>query len=386
MLVYILTFLIASLSATCAQSSYTKSKILFLFFSIVTILVPSLIAGLRSDTVGTDMNYYLLEIYDNAATYSDKSQILTDPIYEPVFLMIIFCGLNIFKSLWGILFLLEFVNMTLVYSALFLLKKKLNIGVAIAIYLFLFFNDSLNLMRQHIAVSFCFFSFACLYRKKYAGSGIAYAIALFAHSTSFIFVLPLAVFELFRRGILKINSSIMKLYWIGLPLSLLLVDFFLTTLISIGVVSDKYMRYLTSENESGTRFPSSFFFFFIVFFVFGVYVLNKIPRTWNLLNLKNIIKEKDSVSFVRDFFIFDIYSVVVVGLATLVSLWIYRMNIYFQVMLVGLFPIVFKRLKPQDLKLGQSIFFILLFFYWLWTFIHSNNGETYPYHSEILGI
>lgn len=386
MIVYLITFLIASLSASCAHYFYSKSKIIFLFFSLITILVPTLVAGFRSDTVGTDMNYYLLEIYDKAVVYSDPTQILTDPTFEPVFLVLVFSGLKLFDSLQGILLMLAVTNMTLVYSGLCMLKDKLHLGLAVAVYLFLFFNDSLNLMRQHIAVSICFFSFACLYRKNYIGSGIAYVIALFAHSTSFIFALPLAVFELFRRGKLKMKSTMMKVYWIGLPLSLLIFDVLLNTLISFGVVSEKYMRYLTSENESGTRFPLSFFFFFSLFFIYGYQVVKRIPKSWDLLHLKRIKKELDTTSFINDFFVFDIYSVIVMGMATMVSLWVYRMNIYFQVILVALFPIIFQRFKHQDAKWVKWVFFSLLFLYWFWTFIHANNGETYPYHSDILGI
>lgn len=386
MIVYLITFLIASLSASCAHYFYSKSKIIFLFFSLITILVPTLVAGFRSDTVGTDMNFYLLDIYDKAADYSDPSQILTDPTFEPVFLLLVFSGLKLFNSLQGILLMLAVTNMTLVYSGLCMLKDKLHLGLAVAVYLFLFFNDSLNLMRQHIAVSICFFSFACLYRKNYIGSGIAYAIALFAHSTSFIFALPLAVFELFRRGKLKMKSTMMKVYWIGLPLSLLIFDVLLNTLISFGVVSEKYMRYLTSENESGTRFPLSFLFFFFLFFVLGYQMLKRIPKSWDLLHLKTIIRERDTTEVIKSFFTFDLYSIMVVGMSTLVSIWVARMNIYFQVLTVALFPMILYRLKSQDVQWMKWVFFVLLFLYWFWTFIHANNGETYPYHSDILGI
>lgn len=386
MVVYLLTFLTASFSAFCASHFISKSKIIFFFFSLCTILIPSLIAGLRSETVGTDMRFYLLEIYEKAAIYSDKSQIMTDGTFEPVFLLIVFCALNLFKSLQGILFSLEFVNMSLVYTGLVLLRKKLSIGIAVAVYLFLFFNDSMNLMRQHVAVSLCFLSFACLYRKKYVFCLITYAIALFAHSTSFIFAVPIIVFESFRRGWVNMKSTIVKIYMVGLPLSLFLIDKLLSILISLGVVSEKYMRYLTTENDSGTRFPLSYFFFFILFFVIGMCIANNIPKSWNLLNLKKIIKDGDNVKLVKNFFAFDIYSVIVIGLSTLVSLWIYRMNIYFQVLLVALFPILIRRLEVKDLRYLKYLFGALLFVYWFWTFIHSNNGETYPYHSVILGI
>lgn len=386
MIVYLITFLIASLSASCAHYFYSKSKIVFLFFSIITILVPTLVAGFRSDTVGTDMNFYLLDIYDKAAEYSDPSQILTDPTFEPVFLALVFSGLKLFNSLQGILLMLAVTNMTLVYSALCMLRDKLHLGFAVAVYLFLFFNDSLNLMRQHIAVSICFFSFACLYRKNYIRCGIAYVIALFAHSTSFIFVLPLVAFELFRRGKLKIKSTMMKVYWIGLPLSLLIFDLLLNTLISVGVVSEKYMRYLTSENESGTRFPLSFIFFFFLFFVLGYQMIKKIPKSWDLLHLKTIIRERDTTEVMKSYFIFDLYSISMVGLSTMVSLWVARMNIYFQILMIALFPIILYRVKSSDVKSLKWGFLALLFLYWFWTFIHVNNGETYPYHSDILGI
>lgn len=386
MIAYLIAFLSATLSATFAHIFYPKSKLVFIFFSLITIMIPSLLAGLRSETVGTDMNFYLLEIYDKATIYSDKSQIMIDPTFEPVFLGIVFCALTWFKSLEGILFLLEFVDMTLVYTGIYLLRKRLHMGVAVAIYLLLFFNDSLNLMRQHVAVSLCFLSFAFLYRKKYIGCGLAFFFALFSHSTSFIFAVPILAFELLRRKIVNLNSNVMKTYLIGLPCSLFLIDPLLNLLMSLGVVSEKYSRYLTTENEAGTRFPLSFVFFFTIFFVLGIYVSNLIPKTWSKKNLISISKIGDTTLFLKRFFLFDIYSVIVVGMATLVSIWIYRMNIYFQVLLVGLIPMIFYRLDKEDSKKIKVVFFFLLFLYWYWTFIHSNNGETYPYHSNILGI
>ena len=60
-MIYIGVFLSSTLCAYLAQKiSIKKNKGLVLFFSLLSILIPSILGGMRSVRIGTDITYYVL--------------------------------------------------------------------------------------------------------------------------------------------------------------------------------------------------------------------------------------------------------------------------------------------------------------------------------------
>lgn len=397
MLPYIVVFFISIISTYFAER-YRELKIVFLLFSVVAILGPALLYGLRDENIGTDMRFYMLQIYDNIHRYTDFLSIFTDEIFEPCFLFLVFCGWHLFGSLSGILFLLGLINMVLAYVAIFNMRKTLEPWLAMTFYLFLFFNMSMNIMRQFLAISLCLLAFSLLLHRKYFRVFLLMVLAYFSHSTAFVFIVPIFLYVYLREREGRCDFWV-KSYVVLLPFVFVFFDVILQTLISFGVVSEKYSRYFTEDAEGGYRFPMSLFCVSLFIYIVLLSVANFTKRrkyNWGSFNatdsklyyfhylaLKSM--RKDYLVMTSSFSVIA-YSAIMLGLTAIVSMWSMRMGLYFQVLNIFLYAYVLKNDISQN-KLFHYLFVIgLIVLYWFWQIVVCNDGETYPYTSRILGI
>ena len=163
------------------------------FFYALSIILPALLAGLRDLTIGADTGGYPIEIFDIACS----SHSLSDCIYEVGFF--VFCHDVGYISLAYLIsaftkdsfFFFFITNLIVNWGVFFFLYKakslfQFSLWLGWLSYLFIFYNRTLNLSRQSIAIAIVLIAITYLWDKKYIKYGVLTVIALSFHTSAII--------------------------------------------------------------------------------------------------------------------------------------------------------------------------------------------------------
>lgn len=132
--------------------------------AFIAIIVLSLLAALRADSVGVDTDLYPDSFMKAALSYTSFGAFLNDPYTipsdEPMHAVVVWVCSRITASKALLLFFYQLLTVVPVYAAACRLRNRISISVAMAVYMFFFYNNSLNLMRQSIACAFVLLAFS----------------------------------------------------------------------------------------------------------------------------------------------------------------------------------------------------------------------------------
>jgi hypothetical protein len=136
-------------------------------FYIFALFPCAIVAGLRDDSVGADILVYG-DRYFYAALSSDNFQSLIDQlgIAEPGYLMFNYLVSRFFSSSGWFYFFLSFTQMFFVFLGVYHWRDKFPIWFGMFVFYCFFFNSSMNLMRQTLALSIIFFATTFIFKKK----------------------------------------------------------------------------------------------------------------------------------------------------------------------------------------------------------------------------
>lgn len=209
-MVYFICFILSAgiLRVVEDRASWTVERILGV---VVALSLPCFLAALRADTIGTDVLVYAKPLFEQAKvslSFGDYLQrswvsfwvIRTVNSFEIGFLLLEYavaaCGLPFFVFLG----LLEALIVIPVYIAVRQLENDMPTWLGMLVFYFIFFNLSLNMMRQMVAVSFSFLAFICWIKRRRFLSILTFISALLFHQSSFIALIPIAIYEVIYRG------------------------------------------------------------------------------------------------------------------------------------------------------------------------------------------
>ena len=152
---------------------------------IVGLALPCLLAALRADSVGTDMNVYIKPsflIAEKSNNFNEyytisKSFGLTDIIY----LLTNYISAKVFNEFKITLFIMQFLVVYPIYKTLTMINKKNTLLYGMFIFYFYMFNTSLNMLRQSISMSFEILSICYLLKRSYIKTIFTFFIALGFH-------------------------------------------------------------------------------------------------------------------------------------------------------------------------------------------------------------
>lgn len=195
MYIYLITFILSCLSLFVFEKIDGRIKYIFLG---IGIFIPALLAGCRADTIGTDVRNYVEPIQIYASGMRSFTEYINGNIVllsgdsfsriEKGYLAFVFFISKINKSLFFNLFTTQFLIIGLMVVGLVKIRKYINISLPFSMFLYymLFFNISLNLVRQSIAMSILFFAFPFLLENKWIYFLISIFIATLFHKTAII--------------------------------------------------------------------------------------------------------------------------------------------------------------------------------------------------------
>ena len=124
---------------------------------------------------------------------------------EYFYYALIYFPSRIFGTLFPSLFIQQILIMYGVVSALLYFKRtyKIQLTYAYALYLFFYYNESLCIMRQSIAVSFGLFALTFLLEEKFKKFILCSVIAFLFHNSILAFSLACFGFYLINKNVYR---------------------------------------------------------------------------------------------------------------------------------------------------------------------------------------
>lgn len=172
------------------------------------IFLLCLLAGLRGYGVGTDTTVYFHEVIDTAIHSGGFREYMAHEWvlfgwshhmvsqYEPGFTLFVYFVSRVFRSVIVTQFAVQLLIIVPVYLAL-KRREEIPLWFGMLVYCLVFFNMSLNLVRQSIAVSFTLLA-SQLWMEKRKKAGIwVLVLACCFHKSALLTLIVIAIYEYF---------------------------------------------------------------------------------------------------------------------------------------------------------------------------------------------
>ncbi|MDT2703452.1 EpsG family protein [Enterococcus dongliensis] len=341
-LLYLISFIFSSIMIYLGVRKQKKTRVLFTFFGIS---IPVILATFRSLLVGTDTQpyYYLYSYYGTFSNLSDKFRILGFKEFLNTILIHVCSTIGNFNMY---LFIFAFFTFLLVIIALYQLVPVEDIPMGYFIYLCFFFPQTVNIMRQSLAVAIVFLGYQFIIKRKLLKYLLIVFIATGIHISAFL-ALPL-YFLINKKK--EINRLVATIISCALVFFIIRPSWIFTMLSSISGF-ERYSFYNDFTVDTNNRL-----FFINLIILSIIYVLKKY-----LIEIKNENK----------FFILLLFFGLLVGMTGFTSPFIKRISIYFdilQIVLIAEITNLFSdRFQNLIVKYGVyvigCIYFIVAYYY-----------------------
>lgn len=366
--------------------TFSKRKLHGYIFAFTSIVILSIFAGLRGPTVGTDTGGYVvtyMRIANQCSSFFEFLDKCPDLSNEQFGGLLVYLCSRITNKTNLLLFSYQFLTITPVFLASIKMKDQISITDSIAIYLFIFFNNSLNMMRQSVGCAFILlglsnlikerkvtfdaflsFIFAILFH-KYSIFGVVMVLAVwysFLISKKvlkiiiYVLIIVMPIFMNFASGIIvTITDNASIIYYVNIFINKTIKkDWFISPLSPAGIVSIAFYGGML-----------------VLLYLYSTeYFTQKIKTKSNIYRNEIILRliTMNTVGFL-------IYISVLFSLKTFYG---YRFSAFFDYLYILSIPLTIK--KKTDRK--QIMYFFLLSA-WFMLYIRMSWGETQVY---VLGI
>lgn len=374
-MVYIILFASATVLFYVAEHEVNyrrgKTRKYYYLCCYLAIFILALFAGLRATSVGTDVEAYGYRLFLRACEQDGLKNIqdlfnytISGQSYEFGYVLANFL-VSRFTNILNIwLFILSFATLTFVFQALRRYENRFPLWLGMLIYLLLYYNESLNLMRQSLAGAIIIFAFQYIEKRKPVQYLSWIFIAMQFHTGAmvaavFYFIsLILDSKYSFRRQLVLIVISIVALF--GL-------QEIINYLVQIGLLHERYSLYVTGGEFS--------------LYLNGILI--RLPIICLLIWKRQWIgKNIPEGKLLMSLFFMEAIFIQAISLSQAA----YRLAAYFGYGRILLFPalqVVYDGIssrKKQLLKYGVIIYTIV---WWGYYILIGNSNDTLPYIIDI---
>lgn len=377
MAIYLISFAVSLLLIAFTEK---RRKAYFCFFSIIALLIPCLVAALRAECVGTDILVYVKPMTENAIGSDNFSHYWNSSwfsvwrdkfVYEHEigFAALVYIVAKLTGSMGAVLFCIQAVTIVPVFVALAMNRKKAPVWLGMLMFYLMYYNSTLNMMRQWMAMGILLLAFQLLLNKKYWQTLLCTLVAILFHYSAVI-ILPIYFIwwflRLFRKGTLvqgdiKVSTRMVVIIVIGFVgvLALMNVDLLLKLMIRLGF--GRFSNYLSGNALS---------------ILFGQIILRLPVLGVTVVSWKRFNKSSPHAGFFLTMMILDLLASQLTSIAT----YAFRISFYFAMFGLLAVPQVYTCQKtPFEKKIvgiGLSAFFLI---YWYYTYSYIGAHETIPY-------
>lgn len=255
MLIYVIIFAVSTFMFYIPER--IRGKWIRKILIIIGILLPSILAGCRADTVGVDVltygkAFYLDAVYSSSFNDYFSSKILAS-FSEIGFHFVNYILSRFFVDYhWGFFFY-ELLIITFMYFGFSVMKKVYHIPIWMCMLLFylFYYNASLNAMRQSIALSILFYAITFIFVKNYKRFIVFAFIATLFHASAAIIACVIVPMYLLLQQDRKIDAVKQTLQGsIFIVVSIIALYFtpnMINYLVSINIFRSLYAKYLLND-------------------------------------------------------------------------------------------------------------------------------------------
>lgn len=364
-MIYIGTFAISGLFAYCAEKSKKKNKAFLL--SLVAVLIPSLVAGLRSTSIGTDIGYYVIDNFEVAVVSSSFLEYVK-VVYakEPLYLLLVYAVAKTVGNIQWLLFLLGMITIGGIYFGTWKLRRYCSVPMVMLIYYFLYYNDSLNMVRQHMAMAILFAGMYVLFSGNYKKYCIYIIVASAIHTIAIIGISFIAIHWFVCGKRIEKKKEVVQLRTILLVVLAIIavfgIEWIVTAFVKLGLLDTRYLLYFQGKEGSNHNIDTLIYAMELIFLFRYNQSFEKKIFEYEYLRLNAIL------------------NIIFLQLARFMS-YGHRISLYFgviNILLIGQFPKQIKKTNNRFLIIC-GVLVLLFFLYWMYMYCISGVSETYPY-------
>lgn len=372
MLIYILSFITSSIFCLLAERKFDHNKLLSNIYFIVAVIIVSIIAGLRDYTVGTDISTYGNYLF-NAA---NKNSHLIDyiklyPDIDLLYLVLNFIITRFFDNAHWLYFVIGILIYGFTLKGIIFYRRKISVSIGWLCFLFIFYGDTLNAMRQFIALAIVFWGFHFVLEKKYKKYIISVIIATLFHNTAIISIgIFLIYFILHKKNTLFVRIGMI----FGSSVFILLYSQILNFFIKTGILNDRFTRYL----DGGGGFQLNPFIIRLPFLIVILLYYSRFCK-FETSKTDKLGDDADCV-----FIIIMLFIEIITAQMRAILPALYRISFYFGFYKIVGYSRIQHIMKGNEKVIMGAILIMYLSILWIYQNVLQGNNDIYPYTSEIL--
>ncbi len=337
MIYIIIAIISASLTVLTVKS---KENSLKMFFGLLAIILPSIIAAIRYAT-GTDFFTYF-------SLFNQKILSEVEISFGFIRDMVLFLNLD-FNAF---LFIYSFITNAFAFYVIYRQRNEINVFVAMIVYMLFYYTLSFNLIRQSAAMSIVLYSYLYYVDKKIKRFIALSFFAFLLHYTSIIVSVGLIIFYF----ITNLNKKLRYIIYVCLLFFVLGQNYFLG---KINFELGKYNYALNEIQVNNSLFPIAMYMPVLVVAVLA----NKLSG---------------SLKMAKYTYIYCIGFILML-LMNFGGSNAYRIAFYFTISEVVLLGMVWNVFKYKKLYYINVIIILFLLFKFWFTFIKLGSTEIIPY-------
>lgn len=243
----------------------------------IALLLPSILAGIRDVSVGTDVLVYAYPVFKDAYYAPDFDSLFYQwQRIEVGYLWLNYLVSGMTSSHNVFLGLIMFIELLFIFLILRQWKNKIPLWVGMLIFYLLFFNLSLNMMRQAIALSIGFYGMKYIFNRKFFLFAFWIFVGFLFHKSNIVLVLfyPLYTFANKFRSI--------KCMFLFIIIGIACISLFQKVLADYLSSMGSYFTYISNYIESigKEKFPYNTLAFYSLLFILFLYKREEFLIIW----------------------------------------------------------------------------------------------------------
>lgn len=378
-MIYIITFISSCVFLGLSEKSrsrYIKKLLVF-----IAILLPCILAGMRADTIGTDVKVYVEPLYNAAKQLTSFSSYMNQRWYviwrymyvskfEIGFTTLVYLIVKFGGSLGTVLFFIHALIVAPIYFGLKRMDKKYPIWLGMLVFYLMFYNTSLNMMRQWIAMAILFWGLSYLLTNKKKKYFIVVIVACLFHTSAlmgfaiyFLYVYSQRKREYVKIANFRLDGSLapVKVFIYG-AIVLLSLNVIAVLLRTFGLA--KYAGYIQG-NGSIYLMPSQ--------------IILRLPIIILLIiRWKRMMAEDELTPFYGSMLVLDLLA------SQLISINVYAFRIasfFSEYNMLSYSALVYAGNRRYRTNRYVTLFYVLAYmaYYWVYYYAITGTHATFPY-------
>ena len=265
---YLVCYCSSIFFAYLAKKSRRRSE--FIAFSVFSIAITVLLAGLRDISIGIDTSNYFYGSWYRAMSLRDLPFMdyvreyiaLSRDRFEVLFAFLLGTIARTTEDYQVFLTSMHLIIVTCVYIGAFRMRDHVTPELTLFLFYLLYYGKSLNIFRQYVALAILFAVAADIEQRKHLRYLIFTLVATMVHNTAIIGLVPLLLFRMLypAKEKKKVSTFRKALTFTAISVGTGLFIPFVEFLIRTGVISQKYQYYLDGGESSSYIVSLSFLF------------------------------------------------------------------------------------------------------------------------------